>query len=136
MDKQAYLKKFGLSVTDSRMAILDILMNAEGAIAHADIEKKTQGSFDRVTVYRTMQTFVDKGIVHLVLTTANIVLYALCQDSCSEGHHHDHHVHFNCSSCGITICLDNTLVPPVKLPNGYVQEDVKMIVTGICRDCR
>ncbi len=41
-------------------------MDSNGALAHADIEKKTGESFDRVTVYRTLQSFVEKGIVHLI----------------------------------------------------------------------
>ena len=56
------LKKNQLSVTDSRKQILELFINSEGALAHSDIEKHTGDIFDRVTVYRTLQTFVDKGI--------------------------------------------------------------------------
>ena len=52
------LKKNQLSVTDGRKKILGLFLNSEGALSHADIEKDTDSSFDRVTVYRTLQTFV------------------------------------------------------------------------------
>jgi Fur family ferric uptake transcriptional regulator len=136
MEAQQYLKKFGLSVTDSRKAILDIFFGTDGALSHGEIEREINGVFDRVTVYRTLQTFLDKGIVHQVPTTANTVLYALCNDTCGDGHHHDNHVHFECSACGITQCLESIIVPDVKLPKGYKKEDIKMIVTGICSSCR
>ena len=57
------LKRNGLSVTESRKKILELFLDTAGAMAHADIEKNTAAAFDRVTVYRTLQTFVEKGII-------------------------------------------------------------------------
>src|ERR687892_194240 len=88
------LRRKHLSITDSRKKILSLFLNNKDALAHADIEKKAGEKFDRVTVYRTLQTFVEKGIVHTIPTADNAVLYALCKDECVEGHHHDNHVHF------------------------------------------
>jgi Fur family transcriptional regulator, ferric uptake regulator len=110
------LKKNELSVTEGRKKILELFLNNDGALAHADIEKKTGENFDRVTVYRTLQTFVDKGIIHHIPTTDNSILYALCKDNCEAGHHHDNHVHFVCDECNKTICLEEVTVPQVKLP--------------------
>lgn len=130
------LKKNGLSVTEGRKKILDLFLGSEGALAHADIEKHTEQAFDRVTVYRTLQTFVDKGIIHQIPTTDNSILYALCKHNCEQGHHHDNHVHFICAKCGKTICLDDVTVPEVKLPKGFSPIQSAMVVTGICNDCR
>ena len=110
------LKKNQLSVTDSRISILELFLFSEGALAHADIEKQTGEKFDRVTVYRTLQSFMEKGIVHTIPTADNSIRYALCKDDCSEGHHHDNHVHFLCNECSKTTCLDAVTVPEVKLP--------------------
>jgi Fe2+ or Zn2+ uptake regulation protein len=55
------LRRNSLSVTDSRKKILNLFLNVQGALAHGDIEKKAGEKFDRVTVYRTLQTFVEKG---------------------------------------------------------------------------
>ena len=67
------LKKNQLSVTDGRKKILELFLNSEGALAHADIEEKTGETFDRVTVYRTLNTFVEKGIIHHIPTTDNSI---------------------------------------------------------------
>jgi Fur family ferric uptake transcriptional regulator len=133
---QQLLKKNQLSVTDSRSKILELFLQQQGALAHADIEKKSGAGFDRVTVYRTLQTFVEKGIIHTIPTADNSILYALCKDECTEGHHHDHHVHFVCKGCGNTICLEDITVPDVKLPDGYQATQVEVVVNGICKECR
>ncbi len=130
------LKKNHLSVTDSRQKIMQLFMNSNGALAHADIEKKTGESFDRVTVYRTLQSFVEKGIIHLIPTKDNSIKYALCKDDCEAGHHHDNHVHFICDECSKTICLDDVIVPTVKLPKGFTPQHAEMVVNGICGECR
>jgi len=130
------LKKNHLSVTGSRQKIMQLFMNSNGALAHADIEKKTGESFDRVTVYRTLQSFVEKGIIHLIPTKDNSIKYALCKDDCEAGHHHDNHVHFICEECNKTICLDDVTVPQVKLPKGFTPQHAEMVVNGICGDCK
>lgn len=132
---QQLLKRNQLSITDSRSKILELFLQQHGALAHADIEKKSGAGFDRVTVYRTLQTFVEKGIIHTIPTADNSILYALCKDECTEGHHHDHHVHFVCTSCSNTICLEDITVPDIKLPTGYQSTQVEVVVNGVCKDC-
>ncbi|MCM5529736.1 MAG: Fur family transcriptional regulator [Chitinophagaceae bacterium] len=133
---QQLLKQNQLSVTGSRVKILELFLQNNGALAHGDIEKKTGEKFDRVTIYRTLQTFMEKGIIHLIPTTDNNVRYALCKDNCSEGHHHDNHVHFVCDECGTTICLEEVTVPEVKLPKGFKPHQAEMVVNGVCKDCK
>ncbi|HMG81973.1 MAG TPA: Fur family transcriptional regulator [Ferruginibacter sp.] len=135
-DILSILKKNQLSITDGRKKILELFLQSDGALAHADIEKNTDAAFDRVTVYRTLQTFVDKGIVHHIPTTDNSILYALCKDQCEAGHHHDNHVHFICDNCNKTICLEDVTVPSVKLPKGFKPRHAEMVVNGICDDCK
>lgn len=129
------LKRSQLSVTDSRKKILELFQNSNAALAHADIEKQTGPAFDRVTIYRTLQTFVDKGIIHTIPTADNSVKYALCKEECTAGHHHDDHVHFVCDNCGITFCLDHVSVPKVQLPKGFKGNQTDVIVSGICSSC-
>ncbi len=130
------LKKNELSVTEGRKQILSLFIESEGALAHADIERKTDAAFDRVTVYRTLQTFVEKGIIHQIPTTDNSIMYALCRQDCAGGHHHDNHVHFVCTICNKTICLDDVTVPEVKLPKGFKPTQSAMVVSGLCADCK
>ena len=130
------LKQNRLSVTGSRVEILELFLAKGNALSHCDIEKNTGESFDRVTVYRTLQTFVEKGIIHLIPTTDNSIKYALCKNDCGPGHHHDNHVHFICDECSKTICLEDVNVPEVKLPEGFKPTQAEMVVTGICGECQ
>lgn len=129
------LKRSQLSVTDSRKKILEFFLHANGALAHADIEKLSGEQFDRVTIYRTLQTFVEKGIIHSIPTADNSIRYALCKDDCAEGHHHDNHIHFVCDKCGTTYCLDHVSVPGVQLPEGFKARQTNVLVSGVCKNC-
>ena len=128
------LRRNNLSITESRRKILSLFLDTPDALTHGDIERKAGEKFDRVTVYRTLQTFVEKGIIHTIPTADNAVLYALCKD-CTEGHHHDDHVHFICSNCSTTICLDDVVAPRLELPAGYKAENVQVLINGLCKNC-
>ena len=130
------LRSSHLSVTAPRRRILEWFLEKDTALSHHDIEAGTQGGFDRVTVYRTLQTFLEKGIIHTVPSTDNVIRYALCKEACEEGHHHDDHVHFVCDACGTTQCMDEITIPAVRLPKGYRVRQIGMVVNGTCGRCR
>jgi Fur family transcriptional regulator, ferric uptake regulator len=130
------LKLNQLSITGSRKKILDLFLNSPGALSHGDIEGKAGNQFDRVTVYRTLQTFLVKGIIHTIPTVDNAIYYALCKEKCYSGHHEDNHVHFICQSCGHTVCLEGVLIPTVRLPKNFTVSSVEMQVSGICESCK
>ncbi|HVF97809.1 MAG TPA: Fur family transcriptional regulator [Flavisolibacter sp.] len=123
-----------LSSTESRRKILTLFLTSGDALTHGDIEKKVGDKYDRVTIYRTLQTFEEKGIIHSIPTADNAILYALCKE-CEEGHHHDDHVHFICSNCEKTICLDDIVSPKIDLPKGYVADNVQVVIHGVCKEC-
>lgn len=131
------LKDFNLRQTDCREEVLDVFFSQGFALSHGDIENRLQDSFDRVTVYRTLKTFLEKGIIHKVLDDEGGTKYALCKDSChtpDHKHHHDH-VHFKCQICGQTTCLDNVHIPTFSLPEGYQRQEVNLLVQGVCAVC-
>ena len=130
------LKHSQLSITDNRLRILEMFSANDKALSHADIERLSGKHFDRVTIYRTLQTFVDKGIIHTIPTADNSIMYALCKEACSEGHHHDDHVHFLCEQCGTTYCLDHVTVPQVNIPKGFSVYQTNVLVNGVCKNCR
>lgn len=129
------LKKFNLSVTDTRKKILRLFVNADGALAHQDIEKANDTQLDRVTIYRTLQTFLDKGIIHSIPSADNAVKYALCKEECSSGHHHHNHVHFLCDKCGTTFCMDEVQIPEIQLPKGFKASQKDVVISGVCDKC-
>lgn len=132
---ESILKESKLSVTATRQKILQMFLNSDCALAHADIEKNAGEYVDRVTIYRTLQAFVEKGLIHTIPTSNNSIKYALCKSSCTEGHHHDHHVHFVCDVCDVTYCLDGVVTPSIQLPEGYQSSEIDVVAKGVCKDC-
>ncbi len=128
------LQNFKLRSTPSRKAIVQLFLKRNYALAHADIEKGIAPHFDRVTVYRTLKTFLDKGLIHKVLDDEGSLKYALCTEACSAYKHHHEHVHFKCTTCEQTICLEVD-VPEIKLPRGYRASEQNLLVQGTCAQC-
>lgn len=128
------LHTFQMRSTPSRQEILDLFLRTDYALSHADIEKEMSHNLDRVTVYRTLKTFLDKGLIHKVLDDEGSLKYALCNDACTSVAHQHDHVHFKCTACGQTNCL-NVHIPGVRLPKGYKAEAVNVLIQGICERC-
>ena len=128
------LREFRLRATTNRESILHLFLKKDHALSHGDIEKEIDNSLDRVTVYRTLKTFLDKGLIHKVLDDEGTLKYALCNEACSTKAHRHDHVHFKCTVCGQTSCLD-VEVPDIKLPKGYKIKEVNLLVQGTCESC-
>ena len=135
MDSNAWLKKFKLRYTGPRGAILNFFLHCGHALSHADLEQGLYEKFDRVTIYRTLKVFFEKGLIHKVLDDEGVNKYALCLecDPSQEEHQHDH-IHFKCLQCGQTLCLE-TGIPLIKLPKGFQVREVNFLVQGICGQC-
>lgn len=130
------LKAFNLRHTAGREQVLDLFLSAGGhALAHSDVETGLGPDHDRVTVYRTLRTFLDVGLIHKVLDDEGGTKYALCRETCSDGHHQHDHVHFKCENCGQTTCLDEVHIPSVSLPNGYQRKEMNLLIQGVCQGC-
>jgi Fur family ferric uptake transcriptional regulator len=131
---ETLLKDFKLRATPNREEILHLFLLKNYALSHGDIEKEIDNSLDRVTVYRTLKTFLDRGLIHKVLDDEGSLKYALCKEACNVAEHHHDHVHFKCTNCGQTNCL-NVDVPGIKLPKGYQPEAVNVLIQGVCERC-
>ena len=128
------LKGFRLRSTPTRQEILHLFLRKDYALSHSDIENEIADEIDRVTVYRTLKTFTDRGLIHKVLDDGGSLKYALCSEACSATHHRHDHVHFKCTNCGQTICLD-VEIPVVRLPQGFQAGEVNLLIQGTCRNC-
>lgn len=124
-----------INPTAMRLVVLDYLLKQNNAVSLTDMEVSLEKT-DRVTLYRTIKTFEDHGLVHRIDDGTGITKFALCQPSCTTEGHHDLHVHFYCTNCGETHCLPKTRIPEVKLPGGYERQDVSLLVKGLCSECK
>ena len=124
-----------INPTAMRLLVLDFLLNQNAAISLSDIEKGLKPA-DRITIYRTLKTFEEKGLTHTIDDGTGTPKYALCADDCDANEHHDTHVHFNCITCKETFCLPDSKIPDISLPGGFISIEMNLTVKGICKTCR
>jgi Fur family ferric uptake transcriptional regulator len=117
------------------MAVLNFFLEANHALSNAAIEDKLNKNYDRVTIYRTLKSFQDKGIIHRVLDDEGSPKYALCRHECDAHAHKHNHVHLKCSQCGETNCIESVEVPPITLPEGYSYREADVLLQGVCKNC-
>lgn len=123
-----------LRVTDCRVEIIRQFLEKQVALAHADLEDTLDNRFDRVTIYRTLKTFLDKDLIHKVLDDSGATKYALCTHEVHQEHNHEH-VHFKCETCGETTCLESISLPAIKLPAGFQKREMNLLIQGVCEKC-
>jgi Fur family transcriptional regulator, ferric uptake regulator len=133
---EAILSTYDLRVTQPRVQVLEHLMAAPGALAQADLERMLAPDADRVTIYRTLKTFISAGVLHRIPDPEGQPRYALCAEpSCARQEHTHSHVHFKCTTCQQTTCLEHIMIPDIKLPARYTQQEVTLLIEGTCATC-
>lgn len=129
------LKESGLAKTAQRMAVLDALIRAEHPLSATEILALTAGetTINRVTVYRILASFRDRGIIREIETGHANSSYEM---ACT---HNPVHPHFRCRSCGRIVCL-----PPLTLsqawdwlaqPADFTVERIDVQLIGLCAEC-
>jgi Fur family ferric uptake transcriptional regulator len=134
IDLQAILTKHQLKQTAPRLMVLNEIITQEAAVSQPELEKKLGSKVDRVTLYRTLSTFEEKGILHKIMDAAGTANFAICKANCTAAHHHDEHLHFNCGNCKKVYCLD-VKVPTTTIPKGFTMHTLQLMATGICDNC-
>lgn len=130
----AILAKHQLRKTVVRERVLGLFLGQTEALGQARIEAEV-GEIDRITLYRTLRTFEDAGIIHRAYDGSPNQKWALCHAHCTDHGHNDSHAHFHCTQCERTLCLDDVAVPPIKVPSGFVVSEAKVVLSGLCEAC-
>lgn len=130
---ETILQQKKIPITSMRTLVLDVFLTHEKSISLVDLEQILNHS-DRSTLYRTLKTFEKKGLIHGVQEN-NTTHYLLCNDSCDENHHHDLHLHFFCTICEQTECLEEVNFNQIQFPKNYDFKEFKFVANGICKNC-
>lgn len=81
------LTESGLKITPQRMAVLEVLLMSKNHPTAESIHKHVLNSIPGIsatTIYNTLDTFVEKGLVKRVQTEADVMRY----EPVAEHHHH------------------------------------------------
>ena len=127
------LEEHGVKATPNRLLVARALANAGRPLSLMELEAELE-TIDKSAIFRALGAFKDAHLVHVLEDSGEGVRYELC-----HSHHDDHdddvHVHFYCTKCHRTFCLEDTPVPPVQVPEGYEVESVSYLLKGVCPEC-
>ena len=128
------LKKANLSATKHRVTVLNILMEAGRPLSHLEIQDKLEGTkIDRVTLYRILTLLKEASLIHQV--QGNDGVWRFCSHDDESDHCPGGHPHFLCESCGKMICLTNSRMQHIQVPDGFAVTHKQMLILGVCDSC-
>jgi len=135
LDFALILAKHGVSKTKFRIHLLNLFYNKE-SLTVKEVMNKSSNLINKVTIYRALESFEEKGLIHKVPSSNNIIRYSLCNtDECIVSLHKHNHGHFICNNCNQTFCLENYKSPDINPIEGFYISSLKLIFEGYCKDC-
>jgi Fur family ferric uptake transcriptional regulator len=134
---EARLKEAGLRRTPVRLAVLRILDAAKTPVDAPTMVGRIGQPIDAVTVYRTLNTFTRKKLVHRVSSDTGW-RYAIGRPDAKPIHQHPH---FVCDECGGVECVKDSSIPgnllgSLKLTSKYLVSYAEVVLHGLCPKCR
>lgn len=134
MNLEDKLERRNIKPTAVRLLVLKAFMEQDAAIGLSDLENRFDHA-DKTTLYRTLKTFEENKLIHSIDDGTGAIKYALCNESC-DCSPEELHVHFLCTMCNQTFCLNDTPIPYIGLPVNFRLDSVNMVVKGLCSECR
>ncbi len=128
------LSSLGLRQTRARKIVLELLQEAGHPLSHQEIAVHSQAaSLNRVTLYRTLTTLQQSGLLHRVQGTDGVWRFGYVsprKSSCGGNH-----IHFLCVECHQMSCLPEQPLPWVTAPEGARVTGKQLVVYGSCASC-
>ena len=130
------LRADGIRITRARTAICDVL--AESHSEHLDASAIRDRviahggpKVDQSTVYRTLETLEDAGVLAHSHLGHGPAVYHLAEDA--------NHQHFVCSNCGRTVAVGadklEEWTSQIEAHTGFIVEPSHFALTGLCAEC-
>ncbi len=125
-----FLKKKGLQPSFQRVKILEFLDKNRIHPTADEIFKsllQTVPTISKATVYNTLRSFVEKGIVQELTIEENELRYDIVTEP---------HIHFKCRICGKIYDIPLEDCEALKLKgSGFKVEKIEIYLRGVCPIC-
>lgn len=122
----ALLEIHGMRSTPTRRRVIDVFLKSRYALTPQEIEGEMP-EYDRVTIYRTLLSFLEAGVINRVLGESG-QRFHLKKDNSNV------HLNFKCNECGYVSTLNAPEIP-LTLPQGFTSKNIHLLVVGTCSDC-
>ena len=127
------LQLHDIKPTANRILVARALDNARQPLSMKELEYSIV-SMDKSSIFRTLMLFKEHHLVHTIDDGEGGTKYELCHSHDADTDD-DEHMHFYCEECHRTICLPDTPMPRVDVPEGCELHHVNIIMRGICSRC-
>jgi Fur family ferric uptake transcriptional regulator len=145
------LRSAGERVTPARYAVLRVVDAADLADEHLTAEQigarvaDVEPTVHRATVYRTLTSLVETGVLSHVHLGGAATVYHLTE--APAGHDHDaarhahlaHHAHVQCHTCGRVLDVPphtfDAVAAQLREQLGFVLDTGHAALLGTCREC-
>lgn len=124
------LKKYQINITKTRLLMLNTFLESGEPLTQNHFIGDSVLALDRTSIFRTLKLFARKKIIHRVPSTDGITRYLLQQASATV------HTSFICSSCRKVVPLKTLVLPEVELPKDFMQQNMEIVIDGLCNACR
>lgn len=125
----------GERVTAQRVLIAERLAAAGRQLTATELYarvRRDEPTIGRATVFRTLETLVEAGVVRRLEQDGHVYAYVACQP--------EHHHHLACTVCGRVEEIDEAWVRPiaerVAAERGFEIDDARLDFYGRCARCR
>ena len=123
------LRESGLRRTPVRIAVLSALAQDGQPMGVQQVLQHLPAGTDAVTVYRTLNTFTRKKLVHRVHGEDRSWRYALSKPLAHHAPRHEH-PHFVCDTCGSVECLEKAKIPTDLVAHAACGSAIRRAISG------
>ncbi len=131
------LKERHVRLTQNRITIYKLLSKSKTAVSVSVIMKQSKILLDRISVYRTLRYFLQKGIVEIVPNNKGNAKYILASSDKKIIKNRDSKcAYFVCSSCHCTELILEPINIKLDLLTKHQVSKFSLILEGVCRNCK
>ena len=127
------LEERGVKPTAMRLLIFKTMLFQKQAFSLSSLESELD-TVDKSTLSRTISLFHNKLLIHSIDDGSGSIKYSVCKEDCTC-ELKDQHVHFYCTHCKKTFCLQTISIPKIQLPPQFMLESVNFVLKGLCDSC-
>jgi len=130
------LQRAGIYKTPQRLAVLNILLKSTTPLNVSCVRELLTGKnrIDRVTVYRILSLFKQRGIIREITSTGGVNFIEMATQE------NPVHPHFSCRSCGMLSCLEPLTFSQshqlISAKEDYRVDHIEINISGVCSGCR
>ncbi|MCK5133175.1 MAG: transcriptional repressor [Candidatus Sabulitectum sp.] len=133
-DAYDFLRRSGLRMTKLKIEIVDLFLGGGCGLSAKDVMEELASTPDVSTVYRSLDSLVEKGFLRHSVSPEGVVQYR-----CTSAFYPDHG-HFCCVECGGTMAvkrqLPDTFLQLLEKEYGVSVKSADFLLEGKCLKCR